>query len=204
MQKHFINGQWEPSDGGQTLPVLDPSTGQAFDELQRGTAGDVDRAVKAARAALSGPWARMTATERGRIPDEDVGADAGPARGTGPAGGARHRQAPEPGAQRHHRGRALLRVLRQRRRQAARRGHPLPGRLPRRGAARTLWRHRAHPALELPGADVRPQHRAGAGHRQLPGAQAVRRRLPDASGLCRHRGRSRAAAGGAERRHGPG
>ena len=67
MQKHFINGQWEPSDGGQTLPVLDPSTGQAFDELQRGTAGDVDRAVKAARAAMSGPWARMTATERGRI-----------------------------------------------------------------------------------------------------------------------------------------
>ena len=67
MQQHFIGGHWAPSSGGETLPVIDPSTGEAFDQIARGTATDVDRAVRAARAALGGSWGRMTATERGRI-----------------------------------------------------------------------------------------------------------------------------------------
>lgn len=67
MAQHFINGQWVPASGGQTLPVIDPSTGEAFDTLARGTAADIDKAVKAARAAMSGPWSRLTATDRGRI-----------------------------------------------------------------------------------------------------------------------------------------
>ena len=67
MAQHFINGQWVPASGGQTLPVLDPATGEAFDTLARGTAADIDKAVKAARAAMSGPWSRLTATDRGRI-----------------------------------------------------------------------------------------------------------------------------------------
>ncbi|HEX6362829.1 MAG TPA: aldehyde dehydrogenase family protein, partial [Albitalea sp.] len=46
---------------------IDPSTGEAFEQIARGTAADVDAAVRAARAALAGPWGRMTATERGRI-----------------------------------------------------------------------------------------------------------------------------------------
>ena len=67
MSQHFINGEWVAAASGETLPVIDPSTGQAFDEIARGNAADVDRAVKAARAALSGPWGRMTAADRGRI-----------------------------------------------------------------------------------------------------------------------------------------
>ena len=67
MKQHFIAGRWVNSDSGQTLPVIDPSTGETFDQIQRGTAADVDRAVKASRAALAGPWGRMSATERGRI-----------------------------------------------------------------------------------------------------------------------------------------
>lgn len=67
MAQHFINGQWVAATGGQTLPVLDPSTGEQFDELARGNAADIDAAVAAARAALDGPWGRLTATERGRI-----------------------------------------------------------------------------------------------------------------------------------------
>ena len=67
MQHHFINGQWTPAANGETLPVIDPSTGEVFDQLARGAAPDIDHAVKAARAALNGPWGRMTATERGRI-----------------------------------------------------------------------------------------------------------------------------------------
>lgn len=67
MAQHFINGQWMPASSGQTLPVIDPSTGAVFDQLARGTAVDIDKAVAAARAALSGPWSKLTATERGRI-----------------------------------------------------------------------------------------------------------------------------------------
>ena len=67
MAQHFINGAWQAAASGETLPVIDPSTGEVFDTLARGDARDVDRAVAAARAALHGPWGRMTATERGRI-----------------------------------------------------------------------------------------------------------------------------------------
>jgi aldehyde dehydrogenase (NAD+) len=67
MQKLFINGEWREAQGGASLPVVDPSTGETFDSIARGTAADVDRAVAAARAAYEGPWGAMTATERGRI-----------------------------------------------------------------------------------------------------------------------------------------
>jgi len=67
MAKHFINGQWVPAASGHTLPVINPATGETFDALARGEARDIDAAVAAARAALSGAWGRMTATERGRI-----------------------------------------------------------------------------------------------------------------------------------------
>jgi aldehyde dehydrogenase (NAD+) len=67
MAQHFINGQWVAASNGQTLPVIDPSTGEVFDTLARGSAADIDKAVAAARAALSGPWGLLTATDRGRI-----------------------------------------------------------------------------------------------------------------------------------------
>jgi aldehyde dehydrogenase (NAD+) len=67
MARHFINGEWVDAAGGRTLPMLDPSTGEAFDTIARGDATDIDRAVAAARAALSGEWGRLTATDRGRI-----------------------------------------------------------------------------------------------------------------------------------------
>jgi aldehyde dehydrogenase (NAD+) len=66
MKKMFIGGQWLPSQDGRTLPVVAPSDGQPFDEIPRGTSDDVDRAVKAARAA-SASWGRASPTERGRI-----------------------------------------------------------------------------------------------------------------------------------------
>lgn len=67
MKQHFIAGEWTPGSGGETLPVIDPSTGEVFDQLQRGNAQDIDRAVAAARGALEGDWGRMTAVDRGRI-----------------------------------------------------------------------------------------------------------------------------------------
>jgi aldehyde dehydrogenase (NAD+) len=69
--QNFISNAWAPSSAGETLPVVDPSTGEVFAEIARGTAQDIDAAVRAARAALGeafdGPWGRLTATERGRL-----------------------------------------------------------------------------------------------------------------------------------------
>ena len=64
---HFIDNETVPADGGESLPVVDPSTGAVFAQIARGTAGDIDRAVAAARAAYRGPWGRLSATERGRL-----------------------------------------------------------------------------------------------------------------------------------------
>jgi aldehyde dehydrogenase (NAD+) len=47
--------------------VSNPSDGQVFDSISRGGAHEIDLAVKAARAALSGPWGAMSLTDKGRI-----------------------------------------------------------------------------------------------------------------------------------------
>ena len=63
----FIGGQWVAPAGGGTLPLEDPSTGETIGRIARGGADDIDRAVRAARAALAGPWGRIPAAERGRL-----------------------------------------------------------------------------------------------------------------------------------------
>ncbi len=67
MQFHHIANAPVPSASGRTLPVIDPSTGQPFDELQRGNAEDIDAAVHAARACLDTVWRKLGAAERGRL-----------------------------------------------------------------------------------------------------------------------------------------
>ncbi len=65
--KILIGAHWRDADGGATLPIENPSTGQAMGVIARAGAKDVDAAVAAARAATEGDWGRMTAAERGRI-----------------------------------------------------------------------------------------------------------------------------------------
>jgi aldehyde dehydrogenase (NAD+) len=67
MQYHFIANQSHPASSGHTMPVIDPSDGQVYDEIQRGTSEDIDRAVKAARTCFEGPWGKLNAAERGRL-----------------------------------------------------------------------------------------------------------------------------------------
>jgi aldehyde dehydrogenase (NAD+) len=65
---NLIDGEERPASDGRTLEMICPSDGQPFATIARGTAADIDTAVRAARKAFeSGPWARMTATERGRL-----------------------------------------------------------------------------------------------------------------------------------------
>jgi betaine-aldehyde dehydrogenase len=66
--QNYVNGQWVPSASGKTFPVYDPSTEEVIAQVAASESADVERAVKAARAAFdSGPWAKTTAQDRGRI-----------------------------------------------------------------------------------------------------------------------------------------
>jgi aldehyde dehydrogenase (NAD+) len=64
----LIADRWMPARSGETVEVVDPSTGSAFAAIARGTGAEIDRAVAAARAAFdNGPWGRMAPVERGRV-----------------------------------------------------------------------------------------------------------------------------------------
>ncbi len=63
----FIDNRWTPAASGREVDVHNPATGRVFARIAAGGAKDVDRAVASARAALAGPWGRLSATERGRI-----------------------------------------------------------------------------------------------------------------------------------------
>jgi aldehyde dehydrogenase (NAD+) len=67
MQYHFIANEPRPSSGGRTIPVIDPSDGQPYDEIQRGTAADIDAAVRSARQCYETVWGKLSAVERGRL-----------------------------------------------------------------------------------------------------------------------------------------
>ena len=67
-RKMFINGQWVEAASGKTFPTYNPATGEVLARVAEGDREDIDRAVKAARAAFeTGPWSKMTASERGRL-----------------------------------------------------------------------------------------------------------------------------------------
>jgi aldehyde dehydrogenase (NAD+) len=67
MALHFIANTAVRSASGQSLPVIDPATGETYDTLERGNAADIDAAVNAARQCLDTTWSRFTAAERGRL-----------------------------------------------------------------------------------------------------------------------------------------
>jgi acyl-CoA reductase-like NAD-dependent aldehyde dehydrogenase len=66
--KHLlINNEWHPAVSGKTMDVVNPATEDVIATVAAAGAADVDRAVAAARAALDGPWGKMSARERGRL-----------------------------------------------------------------------------------------------------------------------------------------
>jgi betaine-aldehyde dehydrogenase len=66
--QNYVNGQWVSSSTGETFPVFDPSSEEVIAHVAAASASDVDKAVKAARAAFdSGPWPATTAQDRGRV-----------------------------------------------------------------------------------------------------------------------------------------
>src|SRR5687768_8442337 len=66
--RHFIDGEFVDSIGGETFDVLDPVSNETYVQAAAGQRADVDLAVTAARRAFTdGPWPRMLPRQRARV-----------------------------------------------------------------------------------------------------------------------------------------
>lgn len=158
----FIGGGWRGTS--TTIPVINPSDGQVMAEIARGGAAEIDAAVAAGEAAMTGEWGRLDATARGRLltkmselirrdaddlarlESEDVGKPMTLARGDVQAC-ARYFE--------YYGGAAG---------QGARRHVPLPERVYSDDRIRAAWRRWRHHALELSPPDDRPFRCSGPRH----------------------------------------
>jgi aldehyde dehydrogenase (NAD+) len=64
--QNLIGGEWVPAEGGATFEVTNPATGELIGVFPDSSASDVDRAVRAARAAFD-RWRLTPAPHRGEI-----------------------------------------------------------------------------------------------------------------------------------------
>jgi delta 1-pyrroline-5-carboxylate dehydrogenase len=66
--KMLIGGQWVEAVSGKTFDTFNPANGQVLAKVAEGDAEDINRAVAAARKAFeSGPWPKLTPSQRGRL-----------------------------------------------------------------------------------------------------------------------------------------
>ena len=66
--KLLINGKWVDAASGKTFATYNPATGEVLANVAAGDKEDINRAVKAARAAFeTGPWSKISPSERGRL-----------------------------------------------------------------------------------------------------------------------------------------
>ncbi|MSX75376.1 MAG: aldehyde dehydrogenase family protein, partial [Actinobacteria bacterium] len=64
----YIGGEWVNPAGTDRFQVINPATEELIGSTPEGSVGDIDRAVVAARTALTtGDWAGMPAAERADI-----------------------------------------------------------------------------------------------------------------------------------------
>ena len=67
-QKLLIGGDWAAASSDTMIDVINPADGQKISAIADSAAADVDRAVRAARAAFDdGPWPAMKPGERARL-----------------------------------------------------------------------------------------------------------------------------------------
>ncbi|MBK6804171.1 MAG: aldehyde dehydrogenase family protein [Betaproteobacteria bacterium] len=67
-KRMLIGADWVDAADGAQLDVRNPATGEVFAQVPAGKAADVDRAVRAARAAFEeGPWPAMSPVQRERL-----------------------------------------------------------------------------------------------------------------------------------------
>lgn len=63
----FIDGAYVPATTGRMFDKRSPVTGEVIGRVHEAGREDVDRAVRAAKAALNGPWGTMTVQERATL-----------------------------------------------------------------------------------------------------------------------------------------
>ena len=64
----YIDGQFTDGTEGQFMETINPATGEAWATFACAGKDDVERAVSAARRALTeGPWAEMNPSQRGQV-----------------------------------------------------------------------------------------------------------------------------------------
>jgi len=66
-QRPFIGGEFVDPLSGKSFEVIDPARGVRLAEVGEAGPADVDRAVAAARKALSGPWAKLSPHDRAKL-----------------------------------------------------------------------------------------------------------------------------------------
>ena len=72
----YIGGEWVSPADGRTVEVINPTTEEPIGSVALGGPADIDRAVRAARAAFdAGPWAASTPVERAAIMTRAGGPD---------------------------------------------------------------------------------------------------------------------------------
>jgi aldehyde dehydrogenase (NAD+) len=63
----FIDDAWVEPAKGDYFATIDPATEEPVAEIARATPADVDKAVRAAHAAMKGPWSKLSPMERGNL-----------------------------------------------------------------------------------------------------------------------------------------
>src|SRR4029077_7143873 len=63
----YINNEWQSAGSGHTIDVVNPATEDVITAVPAAEQADLELAVEAARAALSGPWSQLSPRERGRL-----------------------------------------------------------------------------------------------------------------------------------------
>ena len=63
----FINGKWQDASDGERFPSINPATEKPWCSVPESTEEDINMAVETSHLAFSsGPWSRLTPTERGK------------------------------------------------------------------------------------------------------------------------------------------
>jgi acyl-CoA reductase-like NAD-dependent aldehyde dehydrogenase len=73
-EHHYYDGDWQKPASNDAIDVVSSATEQPYGRVPRGTAEDVDRAVKAARRAFESHWSHTTADERANWLEKLAGA----------------------------------------------------------------------------------------------------------------------------------
>ncbi len=65
----LIGGEWVEAASGKTFATVNPATSEPLAQVAEGDAQDIDRAVRAARAAFEdgSPWRKLTPAQRGKL-----------------------------------------------------------------------------------------------------------------------------------------